>query len=153
MSDKTKYEPKSESQIVTDIRLICADLNLSESMFYKDGAHTVLNDYYVPILIAYVRQRALYTAQQKELAEAREAIPQWISVRDSKPVILQDGESESVLACTRMPLSPKGEYEYHILMEYVKYTWHGWIWCGDERPVGNQITHWQPLPAPPTPEK
>lgn len=98
---------------------------------------------YMPISI-YTTTRAELETVKAELGRGK-----WVSVSEGKPTILEDGESESVLACTRIPLGPKGEYEHHILIAYVKYTNKGWIWREDGKPVANIITHWQPLPTPP----
>lgn len=97
-----------------------------------------------PLLTAYTTTRAELETVKAELDRGK-----WVSVSEGKPTILEDGESESVLACTRIPLGPKGEYEHHILIAYVKYTNKGWIWREDGKPVANIITHWQPLPTPP----
>lgn len=88
------------------------------------------------------------TALQTELAQVRKE-REWVSVSKAKPEILDGSESESVLACTKLPTGPKGEHEFFILKEYLKYTKKGWIWRGDGSIVENQITHWMPLPAAP----
>ena len=68
------YKPKTIEEISTEIRLICADLKLHESMFYKDGAYSVLNEYYAPILVAYVTTRAELESVKAELAKAKRTI-------------------------------------------------------------------------------
>ena len=113
------------------------------------SAHCINFDYalqneYNKLLQAYTTTRAELESVKAELDRGK-----WVSVSEGKPTILEDGESESVLACTRIPLGPKGEYEHHILIAYVKYTNKGWIWREDGKPVANIITHWQPLPTPP----
>ena len=81
------FEPKSVEDISTEIRMICADLKLTESMFYKDGAYTVLNEYYVPILVSYVTQRAELAQVRKERDSANKLLEMaWASVNSSAKV-------------------------------------------------------------------
>lgn len=138
-------EFKAKTMADTFSEIEAANVNeMYDSRSFKGGCNWYGYNYYAPLLKEYTTTRAELATVKAELDRGK-----WVSVSEGKPTILEDGESESVLACTRIPLGPKGEYEHHILIAYVKYTNKGWIWREDGKPVANIITHWQPLPTPP----
>lgn len=91
-----------------------------------------------------------HTQNEATIQAMREYAAQdrWVKVSERLPELI-DGQSEPVLACTKLPLGVKNEYMHHILKGYVYRTSKFWYWREDSTQCINEITHWQPIPTAP----
>lgn len=76
---------------------------------------------------------------QVQIQNLREQVPVWISVRERLPL-----KDEIVLAWVNM------ENSFYILSHTV--MWEHEAWYDDDWAEIENVTHWQPLPAPPVVE-
>lgn len=79
--------------------------------------------------------------------------PEWVPCSERLPESFLNSKSVDVLACAKISTGVKGEFESHILKGYVYYFNWKWFWSDTNRAVENEITHWMPLPTPPTAKK
>jgi hypothetical protein len=85
----------------------------------------------------------------------------WVSVTDRLPDIVEDGESDLVLCVGHKGTHPEWK-EYELMKwtkldkpdimnhkgEWIHYGWSNRWW--DRNPDLYEITHWMPLPTPPS---